>query len=201
MVRDGAIGRLRRVEIFWGEKFDWPAASGFYFGVGGKPHGVLFDKGPHAIDLVCWWLGAKPDVVSCVDDSFGGGEAMATLTLRHGECRIEAHFSYLSRYPNTYTLTGDNGSIEGSLYEFRKFDVTDRSGRRTTVSLPTPAKSIGDFGPVMIDNFLDVIRGRAEPAVPAASVLDSVELIDECYARRERYAMPWHDAWERVIHG
>jgi predicted dehydrogenase len=138
-------------------------------------------------------------VVTCHDDSFGGGEAMASLQLAYADCTIEAHFSYLSRYPNTYTLIGERGRIEGSIYEFRKFDMVESTGLRRTITLPTDARAIGDFGAVMVDNFLDVVRGGAQPLAPAASVLDSVVLIDECYAHRERYAMPWHDAWRRVI--
>jgi hypothetical protein len=59
---------------------------------------------------------------------------------------------------------------------------------------------VDGFGPIMMDNFLGVIRGTEQPLVPATAVLDSVELIDECYARRQRYDMPGHEAWRRVVH-
>jgi len=199
MVQEGAIGKLRRITFEWGEKFDWPTVSGFYFGVGGAPHGVLFDKGPHVLDLICWWLGGKPDVVSSRDDSFGGGEAMMSLWLERNGCTAHVEVSFLSRYPNTYSLEGDLGRIEGSLYEFRAFDLIPRSGRRRKFKLDTPARSVDGFGPIMMDNFLGVIRGTEQPLVPATAVLDSVALIDECYARRQRYDMPWHEAWRRVV--
>lgn len=198
LIKEGALGKLRRIQFFWGEKFDWPAASGFYFGVGGAPHGVMLDKGPHALDLVCSWLGGKPEVISSRDDSFGGGEAMISLTLERNGCTVDAQFSFLSRYPNSYTLVGDAGRIEGSLYEFRIFDLVSASGTRQRIKLDTPARSIDDFGSVMMDNFLAVIRGAERALVPAADILDSVVLIDECYTRRQRYDMPWHDAWQRV---
>jgi predicted dehydrogenase len=198
LVREGAIGKLRRIQFFWGEKFDWPAASGFYFGVGGAPHGVMLDKGPHALDLVCWWLGGKPEVVSVLDDSFGGGEAMISLALQHESCVVDAQFSFLSRYPNTFTLEGDSGRIEGSLYDFRVFDLVTPGGARRRIKLETPARSIDDFAFEMMDNFLAVIRGTERPLVPATDILDNVILIDECYARRQRYDMPWHECWRRV---
>jgi hypothetical protein len=28
--------------------------------------------------------------------------------------------------------------------------------------------------------------------------LPSIELLDDCYARRQRMAMPWYDAWRRI---
>ena len=200
LIREGAIGRLKRMQFFWGEKFDWPVTTGFYFGIGGKPHGVLFDKGPHAIDLICWWLGGRPNVVSSRDDSFGGGEAMSSLVLEHQGCTVEAEFSFLSRYPNTYTLEGETGRIEGSLFDFRSYDLVSKTGARRKVKLESTARGIGDFAPVMIDNFIAVLRGAERPLVPASEVLPSVEVIDECYARRQRYEMPWHEAWRRVAH-
>lgn len=200
LVQEGAIGRLRRITFEWGEKFDWPAASGFYFGVGGAPHGVLLDKGPHVLDLICWWLGGKPDVVASRDDSFGGGEAMMSLTLERNGCTAQVEMSFLSRYSNRYSLEGDQGRIEGALFEFRTFDLISRGGRRRRIRLDSPARSMDGFGPIMIDNFLGVIRGSERPLVPATAVLESVELIDECYARRQRYDMPWHEAWRRVVH-
>ena len=200
LLDQGAIGKLTRIQFFCGEKFDWPAASGFYFGLGGGPHGVLFDKGPHVLDLICWWLGGKPEVVSCRDDSFGGGEAMISLLLKRETCTVDAQFSFLSPYPNTYTIEGDAGRIEATLFDFRAFDLVSKSGARRKVKLETPVRSIDDFGRFMIDNFLAVIRGTERPLVPAASVLDSVILIEECYTRRLRYDMPWHDAWKKVVH-
>jgi predicted dehydrogenase len=200
MVREGAIGNLSEINFSWGEKFDWPAASGFYFGIGGKPHGVLFDKGPHALDLICWWLGGKPDVISCHDDSFGGGEAMVSLRLALNGCTIRCEFSFLSRYPNTYSLVGDAGRIDGTLFDINSLMLTSRQGVRRKISLPSPVKSAADFSRIMIDNFLDVVGGTARPLVPASEVLDSVVLIDECYAKRARYVMPWHDTWQRIAH-
>ena len=200
LVDAGAIGPLRHIEFLWGEEFDWPVQNGFYFGVGGAPHGVLMDKGPHALDLICWWLGGKPDVLSCRDDSFGGGEAMMSLRLARGPCTVTAEFSFLSRYANTCTLEGERGRIAANLFEFSSFTLVSPGGERTVVKLETPARSMDDFGPLMLDNFVSVLRGREAPLIPATDILDSVTLIDECYARRQRYDMPWHDAWKRVIH-
>ena len=197
LIHDGAIGRLARIQFAWGEKFEWPAASGFYFG-GGKAHGVLVDKGPHFLDIVCWWLGGRPEVVSVRDDSFGGGEAQMSLTLRMGDCTVDGEFSFLTRYSNRFVLEGDEGRIEGSLYDFQSLELVDRHGARRRIKAESPTTDISEFGNLMIDNFLDVVRGAARPAVSGADVLDSVALIDDCYAHRTRYVMPWHDAWRRV---
>jgi predicted dehydrogenase len=199
LVREGAIGKLRRITFAWGEKFDWPAASGFYFGQGGAAHGVLADKGPHLLDLICWWLGGKPNVISSRDDSFGGGEAMISLVLERDGCTVDGEFSFLTRYENAYVLEGDAGRIEASLYDFQTLTLTSSAGSRK-IKLDTPTRNLSEFGNVMIDNFLAVVRGAEQPLVAGADVLDSIELIDECYARRTRYDMPWHEAWRQVVH-
>jgi predicted dehydrogenase len=195
MAHDGVLGKLQRIQFAWGEKFEQPAASRFYFGGGGaSPRGVLFDKGPHVIDLICWWLGGKPDVVWCRDDSFGGGEAVSSVRLKYQECTIDLELSFLNRYSNVYSVEGDAGRIDANIYDFRSFDQTMKGGARRTVKLDSPVNSLDDFSTVMIDNFLAVARGAGKAIVPASAVLDSVALIDECYARRERFDMPWHDA-------
>jgi hypothetical protein len=35
--------------------------------------------------------------------------------------------------------------------------------------------------------------------VSGRDVLPSIELIEECYARRRRLSMPWHDAMDRIL--
>jgi predicted dehydrogenase len=200
MVRDGALGELRLIELFMGEKFDWPVTTGFYFGVGGAPHGVLLDKGPHALDVFCWWLGGKPEVVSHTDDSFGGGEAMVDLQLRHAGCTVNAYFSFLNRYPNTYEIRGDAGRILGSIRTVDECEFVGTNGKRKTIKAPLPAAAADGLNALLIDNFLAVVRGSAQPLIGAADVLDSVVLLDECYQKRRRFDMPWHDTWSRVAH-
>lgn len=200
LLREGAIGKLRRIQFAWGEKFDWPAASGFYFG-GAKAHGVLVDKGPHFLDLVCWWLGGQPEVLASRDDSFGGGEAQISIKLKLNDCTVDGEFSFLTKYSNRFVIEGDAGRIEGSIYDFQTLELVDRTGARRKIRVESPTSDISDFGNFMIDNFLAVLRGTARPAVSGADVLNSVILISECYAHRQRYDMPWHDAWSRVTNG
>jgi predicted dehydrogenase len=201
IIHNGQLGKVERIAFVWGEKFDWPATSRFYFGgAGTSPRGVLFDKGPHVVDLVCWWLGGKPDVVACKDDSFGGGEAVASVELAYEGCRIDIELSFLSRYSNTYSIVGEEGRIDVPIYEHRAYDFTPRGGSRRTVKLAAQVKSLDGYGHGLIDNFLAVARGAGKPIVPAASLLDSVEVIDECYARRRRFDMPWHDVALEALH-
>jgi len=36
--------------------------------------------------------------------------------------------------------------------------------------------------------------------VSARDVAPSIAMIEECYARRRRFDMPWHDHWEQIRH-
>ena len=197
LIAAGELGTVRRLEFSWGEQFDWPAASAAYFGVAAG-RGVLADKGAHVLDLVCWWLGGKPEVVSYEDDSMGGTEAVAALHFRIKECEGVVRLSWLSRYANTFEIQGDRATAAGRLFDWNTLDLKRSSGRPKKIRLPSPAKVPQDLGKVLLDNFLDVVRGRALPVVTAADVLPSIELLDDCYARRKRMPMPWYDAWRRI---
>jgi predicted dehydrogenase len=195
LVQEGAIGEPRRLQFLMGEKFDWPAATGSYVGAGGTRRGVLLDKGPHALDLVCWWLGGRPALTRYQDDAAGGIDAVASVYFQHGACEGEVHLSWLSRYANTYRIEGTRGAVEGALFEWSSLTLEDERGRRRRLPLASTARDPADFGIEVMANFLSVVRGESEPVVPAAAVVDSIAMIEECYARREPYSMPWLPAF------
>jgi predicted dehydrogenase len=197
LITSGELGRVRRLQFSWGEHFDWPAASASYFGAAAG-RGVLADKGAHLMDLICWWLGGKPDVVSYEDDSMGGTEAVADLRFRIDACEGIVRLSWLSKYPNSFEIEGERATVTGGLYDWKTVTLKRSTTRAQRLELSTSAKVPQDLGQTVFDNFLDVVRGQARPAVSGSDVLPSVELIDECYVRRKRRAMPWYDAWRRI---
>ena len=197
LIATGELGPIRKIEFFWGEQFDWPAASSAYFGAAAG-RGVLADKGAHVLDLICWWLGGKPEIVSYEDDSMGGTEAVAALHFRQQECEGTVQLSWLSRYPNTFEVQGERATAGGRLFDWNTVDLKCSSGREEKLRLKSAAKLPEDLGTTLLDNFLDVVRGKAAPVVSGSDVLPSIELLDDCYARRERLAMPWYDAWRRI---
>ena len=69
--------------------------------------------------------------------------------------------------------------------------MTDDHGRRRQLTVSSDRGDYLEFGNVIVDNFLKTIRGVAAPLVPAAAVLLSVELIEDCYRRATRMPMPW----------
>jgi len=195
LIHQGAIGELQEIRYELGAPFDWPAATPAYFRDG---RGVLFDTGAHIVDLLCWWLGAQPEVVDYADDSRGGTEAVARLTLGWRDVLAHAHLSWLSKLGNTYSVVGSRGTIEGGAYDWTSFTLTS-GGRSRKVRVERGWRAYEDYVGMLLDNLVQVIARRAAPLVTAADVRAGVAVIDACYARRKPLAEPWYDAWRLLF--
>ena len=189
LIADGSLGRLQAIEYIDGSVFNWPTASGFYFEAGAP--GVLSDRGVHSLDLVSWWLGAKPRLVRVQTDSYGGPESVALLAMTHEDCRIDLKISWLTRLQNTFRVVGTEATVEGDIGGWRSMRMTTSDGGRSTIRLPDAPVEYNDFAVPMIENFLAVLDQAEEPSVSAASVIAAAELIDEAYAAATRLHMPW----------
>ena len=193
LIEAGEVGAVRSIQYFDGARFNWPTASGFYFNSGLSKKGVLLDIGAHVLDLICWWLGTPPRLVSCEHDSFGGPEAAVSVVLDHGGHRSDVRLSRLAKLPNRYRISGEAGCIEGEVYDWTRLSVTDATGRRREVRTSGRYAGLSDLGVILIGNFLEVLRGTAAPLIPGRAVLPSLRLLDEAYARATKFAMPWYD--------
>jgi predicted dehydrogenase len=193
LLTSGIIGECVAIEHREGHRFAWPSVSGWHFARGNSARGVLLDQGAHALDTICWWLGDKPQVVSCRTDSFGGPEGVARLALRRETCAITITLSWLSTLSNTYRVVGTRGVIEGSTTDFCRFTLVDDRGRRRHVEADPAGCSYHDLFDLFVANFLDVVAGRALPLVPGTAALPGIQLMDECYHAASRMAMPWLD--------
>ena len=89
IIQKQTYGKLLSMEYVIGEIFNWPTVSGFYFKSDPSTRGVLRDRGAHAVDHICWWLGGKPNLVSSQNDSFGGSEAVARVVAQMEERAVE----------------------------------------------------------------------------------------------------------------
>src|SRR5206468_4668518 len=116
--------------------------------------------------------GEKPAVVSCRTDSFGGPEGVAWLDLRAGACVVKIRLSWLSRLSNTYRIAGRRGFVEGELWNWRHLKMAVDGGRPRQLQVSTTT-DYQEFGNLIVDNFLDTIRGRTTALIPARAVLPS----------------------------
>jgi len=193
LIAEGTLGEVREIDYEMGEPFVWPAATAAYFGVKAGGRGVLFDTGAHIVDLICWWLGGRPEVVDYADDSHGGTEAVAQITLRLGGATARIRLSWLTKLRNTYRVVGSRGRVEGGVYEWSAYRHQDGASAARRVRVDKPSRVLPDFMDVLYANFADVVTGRAAPLVNAADVRPVIDVIDECYRRRAPLPQPWHD--------
>jgi predicted dehydrogenase len=199
LLAEGAIGSLSQLRYEEGYEFNWPAASAFHFRSGAR--GALLDAGIHGLDVICWWLGGKPDLVSSENDSFGGPEALARVQLQYGSCRAELKLSWLNRLANRFQIVGNHGTIAGRIDVWDRVVIEHRGGRREEIRLPACERKYDEFGARMLKNFLEVIAGREEPLVPGSEVLPALELMDEAYLAAQQLPMPWLRPQKELCHG
>ena len=102
----------------------------------GRPRGVLLDIGVHVLDVVCWWLGEAPRVLSASMDGYGGPEcfARAGLAVRRRRDRSRRQLPFEARericrrgHEGGDTRLGDGLRHDRNSYRFRQLAVEART--------------------------------------------------------------------------
>jgi len=192
LISDKSLGKIRSITYLDGEEFGWPTVSGFYFDKR-YSKGVLLDKGAHALDTICWWIGCKPTLISCQTDSFGGPEAAVSVKFQHETLRGEVRLSWLAKLQNRYRIECESGYVSGGTQDWGRVSVGPGSGKPRIMEVDSTAHPEQILRETMVDNFLDVVCGKSDPLVPATEVVGSIDLIEESYAAAKRFDMPWCD--------
>ncbi|TWU35816.1 Inositol 2-dehydrogenase [Novipirellula aureliae] len=189
LIKDGILGELKSITYHDGNDFDWPAATPHHFARGAK--GAWSDTGVHLLDTVCYWLGETPTLVESLNDSEIGPEAMATVRLKHGQCRVEIKVSRLGKLMNGFRIVGSLGTIEAVAEEFSEVRVKFHNGRNKVYSCGSRKVKYVDFAKPLLDNFADVVARKAEPTVSGRSTIGTISLLEQAYDESKTYAMPW----------
>lgn len=187
----GELGSCRRVDIWDGTRFAWASVSGFYLR-DPRARGVLLDRGAHTVDVLCWWLGGCPAIVSSRTDAMGGVEAVAKLELAYQQTVIHLAFSRLERLRNRYELQCERGTIRGRLFDFSRLEI-ERNGKRDRIQAG-PMRGYADWAWKLVSNFVQVVRGDERPLFEARDVAPSIGLLEQAYQQAGSFAMPWYDA-------
>ena len=191
LIGSGTLGKIESIIYHDGVEFNWPAASPHHFLPGAK--GAWSDTGVHLLDSVCYWLNAKPVLVRSQNDSFGGPEAMATVNLEHEGCQIEIKVSRLGKLMNGFEIVGSLGSIKADAEDWDEFTVKYTNGRQQRFKCASNRLTYCDFAKPAIENFVQVISGRAEPFVSGRSTLATIELLEKAWISARRYSMNWNE--------
>jgi predicted dehydrogenase len=190
LIKGGEIGEP--IEIRWieGEQLSWPSKSGYYFD-GDNGSGIINDRGAHVLDLLNWWFDESIEIEACRDDAMGGVEAYADIFLK-GSQGLSGHITlnWLGRLSNECYIKGSKGSIYFEPYGWKKFSIeTDDYSK-----IQRPGSHINEysqFGEALVSNLIDILNGRGSPIVRGEEVVESLELINNCYNVREPIQRPW----------
>ena len=198
LISAGGIGRLKSISYVEGNVFNWNSETGFSVNPALGAHGLLSDVGPHVIDLICWWVGGKPEILEYEDDSFGGPESMVKLSAMADGCKIDVFMNRLNELKNQFEITGEKGRIIGTQYDWKRFKLAASDGSEKTISLKSSVNTYPEFVEPIVANFLAAIEGSEQPLISGREVADSIAIIDECYQRRKRFAMPIYEQSIRI---
>ncbi len=199
LIDSGAIGNILSISYYEGGEFTWPTTSGFYFNSKVSQKGVLLDIGAHVFDVICWWLGGKPRVVSSENDSFGGCEAAASVRFEYGNCRGEVRLSRLGKLPNYFLIRGEKGAIKGDVYDIKGVSVSSIASGGKETRFQVSVDGSDEIARRLVSNFLQVLTGTGQPLIPASEVVASIQFIDEAYSEVQRFRMPWYEQLEGAI--
>jgi predicted dehydrogenase len=194
IIANGELGAPISATWREGTKFAWPTTSGFYFTQRADnalpPPGVLLDIGAHVIDLLCWWYGSEPEVLTCRTDSLGGPEARASLRLDLRGCVADVELSYYQRMANAFMLRFEDGVISGASGEDHRFQLT-RNGRSASVAVSGGRLTLTDHAAKLLANFVATANGRGPLQIPGRDVLPSIRVIRAGYLHAAPYDAPW----------
>ena len=188
---------MKTINYFEANKFEWESADGFYVNPNLTKKGILLDIGSHVVDTICWWLGGKPNLVDYKDDSFGGPESLIYLKGRLNDCQINIKLNRLTDFDNYYEVIGEKATIRGSVYEWNNFLVTYKDYSKKVFLKKSPSL-FPEFILPIIKNFIEILSKNAKPLIPGNDVLNSIELINECYKKRKRFNLSWYESLERL---
>lgn len=187
------LGKVKSLHYTEGSQFGWASATGFYVNPKATSRGLLSDLGPHVVDILCWWLGGKPDLLQFTDDSFGGPESVASVKAEFKGAHIEIFLNRLIDLDSGFQIECEKGTIIGKPMSWGQYTLRTPDGKEKDITIPCGNKNYPSFMLPMVDNFLKTVQGGEKPLVSGQDVLPSLAFIDQCYEKRRRFAMPWYD--------
>ena len=193
LIAEKRIGVPLSINYLEAGKFGWESRTDSFISSQSSDKGVLLDLGSHVMDLVCWWLDAKPELILCEDDSYGGPESLVHVKAKERDCSIQVVLNRLINIDSRFVIRCTGGHIEGTLSDWTGVSVQDNAGRVQRVESRSEFKTHDDMARRIVENFIQVVGGFETPLVPGREVVRSIEFIEECYRHRRRLPMPWDE--------
>jgi nucleoside-diphosphate-sugar epimerase len=174
--------------------------SGYRFRADQTGGGVLAEFGPHVLDLLLWWLGGEPHVLSYKDDAFGGVEANCWLDLEltspTGRMRGNIELANTRDLCNAVRIIGDRGTLEVPVQGENAvvFHPADPRQPRMEIRSPAPSdfpRSWPEQLGAQLSAFAASIAAGEPCQVPASEAVPVMGVIERCYHTRIEILQPW----------
>jgi predicted dehydrogenase/nucleoside-diphosphate-sugar epimerase len=205
-IHENWLGRPLRFEAEEGFLFDWPSHT-----LGGMRRetsggGVLMDTGTHTLDLLIYFFGTSPSIISYEDNAFGGVESDCKAVLSFNkdgrEVRGVLQLSRTRPLRNRFRIEFENGSIEVPTTEKSKVKVEPISkilpSSVTDLEVDTEIKIAGsvtctakDIFHKQLSDWVDSIRTSKEGYTTGKDAIHVSKAIDQCYRLKSQLEEPW----------
>jgi predicted dehydrogenase len=196
VMRDGLLGTIQDYDFQYGGVFDWSSASGFYFDRAQAGGGALVDFGVHMLDSVLDWFGPVTSFDYQDDDWGSGVEANLFLDVKHkgqfGEIPGRLRISRTFGLKNRLLVRGSAASAEISVNDPESVVV-----HRPLAGVPVcQTLQLENFPTAksyyrQLDNFVVSILNGTKAEVDGQQAVQTLELIENCYAHKRRIPEPW----------
>jgi predicted dehydrogenase/nucleoside-diphosphate-sugar epimerase len=205
-IHENWLGRPLRFEAEEGFLFDWPShtLAGMRRETSGG--GVLMDTGTHTLDLLIYFFGSSPTIISYEDNSYGGVESdcRAVLSFDRGGHEVQGVLQLSRTRPlkNRFRIEFENGAIEVPMTERSKVKIEPipkiLPSSITDVEVETEMTLPGSLSCTVEDVFrrqlcgwLDSIRSSSEDYTTGKEAIHVSKAIDQCYRVKNQLEEPW----------
>ncbi len=178
-----------------GSFFDWPSVTLGSMRKESAGGGVVIDTGSHLLGQTLSVFGnpVGTQVLSYQDDSFGGVEADAQmrLSIPWAGKTVEgtARLSRIANLKNQISVKTACGTFCLGSTQREEVFFTPNNGspevRWSATSTQEKSPTIFDAFRREMEDWRDAIRENRQPLLSAESALETVRLIDQCYARQK----------------
>lgn len=183
LIGEKFFGNHYTISIAEGGPANWPTVSGYCFQKSVVPGGVLFDAGVHSLDFIMWCAGL-PDSIEYTDDACGGLESNASIVYKNQTVDATFIISRTIEMSNTIKIEGNGHVATMDVFDMENL-ILDGAPMHIT---EFGEVNWGNWGTLMLKNFLDAINEQSPLCCPISEALDVVRIIETCYAQKKEDA-------------